>query len=353
MVKHARGQEKSLMKTAVFVFGRFNPPTIGHGKLLNALTATAQRVGGDALVYTSSTQDAKKNPLTKTQIFKYMKKAFPKEKKSFQTRSTARTAIEVAVELHEKYDKLMMVVGSDRVADFTSLLNTYNGIKSKHGFYEFKEIEIVSAGERDPDAVGASGMSASKMRAAAVQGDFDTFKDGIPSAMSDKDAKNMFNDVRAGLGLDVVREGMKRRRGLQEPVLVEKKEQIDAKELTWQGYETLNLSTCDEAYELYDELVNSISESSFTRPELAYLKESLILVDKCLTIAQAPELIKEQDVRDYMQYSGKAIRLLKSVGKRVGIPFNYSFLNDLQVQVAEDIKPIKTFTQFSGEMYGI
>ena len=104
---------------------------------------------------------------------------------------------------------------------------------------------------------------------------------------------------------------------------------------------------------MYDEIVNSISESSFTRPELAYLKESLILVDKCLTIAQAPELIKEQDVRDYMQYSGKAIRLLKSVGKRTGIPFNYSFLNDLQVQVAEDIKPIKTFTQFSGEMYGI
>ena len=78
------------------------------------------------------------------------------------------------------------------------------------------------------------------------------------------------------------------------------------------------------------------------------------MVDKCLTIAQAPEeLIKEQDVRDYMQYSGKAIRLLKSVGKRTGIPFNYSFLNDLQVKVVEDIQPKKSFTQFSGEMYGI
>ena len=101
-------------------------------------------------------------------------------------------------------------------------------------------------------------------------------------------------------------------------------------------------------------VINSISGSSFTRPELAYLKESLILVDKCLTIAQVPEkMINEQDVRDFMQCSGKAIRLLKSVGKRTGIPFNYSFLNDLQVQIAEDIKPIKTFTQFSGEMYGI
>ena len=342
------------MKTAVFVFGRFNPPTIGHEKLLNALTATAQRESGKALVYTSSTQDAKKNPLSKNQIFQYLAKAFPKQRKTFQSRSTAKNPLEVAVELSGKYDKLVMVVGSDRVSDFSSLLNTYNGIKGKHGSYEFKEIDIVSAGERDPDASGAAGMSASKMREAAVQGDFNLFKTGIPLAMNNKDAKNMMNDVRVGLKLDVIREGMKRRRGLQEPIMVKNKEQIDAKELTWRGYETLNLSTCDEAYELYDEIVNSIGQATFTKPELAYLKESLILVDKCLAITQTPEeMIKEQDVRDYMQYSGKAIRLLKGVGKRTGIPFNYSFLNDLQVQVAEDIKPIKTFTQFSGEMYGI
>jgi len=255
------------MGTAVFVFGRFNPPTIGHGKLLNALTSTAQREGGKALVFTSSTQDAKKNPLTKTQIFKYMKKAFPKEKKHFQTRSTAKTALDVAVELHGKYDKLVMVVGSDRVSDFSSLLNTYNGVDSRHGFYEYKEIDIVSAGERDPDAEGATGMSASKMRKAAVQGDFNLFKEGLPITMKDKDAKNMFNDVRVGLRLDVVREGMKRRRGLQEPIVVEKKREIDAKELTWQGYETLNLSTCVEAYEMYDEIINSMHESMFTRSD--------------------------------------------------------------------------------------
>ena len=342
------------MSTAVFVFGRFNPPTIGHEKLLNALTATAQREGGKALVYTSSTQDAKKNPLSKDQIFKYLTKAFPRAKRTFQTKSTARTALEVAVELSGKYDKLVMVVGSDRVSDFSSLLNTYNGIKSKHGSYEYKEIDIVSAGERDPDASGATGMSASKMREAAVQGDFDLFKEGVPSGMSDKDAKNMMNDVRVGLKLDVIRERMKRRRGLQEPILVEKKEQIDTKELTWQGYDTINLSTCDEAFELFDEIVNSIGEGTFTTPEKGYLKEALILSDKCLTIAQTPKHeITEEDVRDYMKHSGKATRLLRSIAKRTGIPFNYSFLNDLQVQVAEDIKPIKTFTQFSGEIYGI
>ena len=342
------------MSTAVFVFGRFNPPTIGHGKLLNALTATAQREGGKALVFTSSTQDAKKNPLTKNQIFKYMKKAFPKEKKHFQTRSMAKTALEVAVELHGKYDKLVMVVGSDRVADFSSLLNTYNGMKSKHGFYEYKEIDIVSAGERDPDAEGATGMSASKMRAAAVQSDFDSFKSGLPDIMKDKDAKKMFNDVRAGLRLDVVREGMKRRRGLQEPIVIEKKRQINTKEFTWQGYETLNLSTCVDAYEMYDEIINSMHESMFTRSDMAYLKESLILIDKCLTIATTPKsLVEEEDVHSYIEFSNKAIKLLENVGKRIGIDFEYSFLNELQVEVAENVQPKKSFTQFSGEMYGI
>ena len=343
------------MSTAVFVFGRFNPPTIGHEKLINAVIAVNQREGGTALIYGSHTQDSRTNPLSHKQKFKWLIKMFPRMKKSLQSKATEKNVMEIAAELNGKYDKLVMVAGSDRVDEFTSLLNSYNGIKSKHGFYEFKEIEVKSAGERDPDAEGASGMSASKMRKAATQGDFKAFLLGASDELTVKDKKNMMNDVRKGLKLDVIREAMRRRRGLQEPLEVTNCDlKIDAKELTWQGYETLNLSTCDEAYEMYDEIVNSIGQSTFTKPELAYLKESLILVDKCLTIAQVPEeTIKEQDVRDYMQCSGKAIRLLKSVGKRTGIPFNYSFLNDLQVQVAEDIKPIKTFTQFSGEMYGI
>jgi hypothetical protein len=279
---------------------------------------------------------------------------FPRHKKHFKSKSKAKTVLEIAVELNGKYDKLVMVVGSDRVDDFTSLLNSYNGIKSKHGFYEFKEIEVISAGERDPDADGASGMSASKMRKAATQGDFEAFQMGASSELTVKDKRNMMNDVRKGLKLDVIREGMKRRRGLQKPLEVTNCDLKNPEELSWQGYDTISLSTCSEAFELYDEIVNSISQGSFTTPELAYLKESLILVDKCLTIAQVPEeTIKEQDVRDYIQCSGKAIRLLRSIGKRTGIPFNYSFLNDLQVSVVENIQPIKTFTQFSGEMYGI
>jgi hypothetical protein len=344
------------MKTAVFVFGRFNPPTIGHEKLINAVIAVNQREGGTALIYGSHSEDSRKNPLSHTQKFKYLAKMFPALRKSLQSKAKEKNVMEIAAKLSGTFDRLVMIAGSDRVNEFTSLLNSYNGIKSKHGIYEFKEIEVVSAGERDPDAEGAAGMSASKMRKAATQGDFDAFHLGASDELTVKDKKNMMNDVRKGLKLDVVREGMNRRRGLQKPVEIKNgvgKSRIST-ELSWQGYDTVSLSACDEAFELYDEIVNSIGQSTFTKPELAYLKESLILVDKCLAITQAPEeTIKEQDVRDYMQYSGKAIRLLKGVGKRTGIPFNYSFLNDLQVQVAEDIKPIKTFTQFSGEMYGI
>jgi hypothetical protein len=342
------------MKTAVFVFGRFNPPTIGHEKLINAVIAVNQREGGTALIYGSHSEDSRKNPLSHTQKFKYLAKMFPALRKSLQSKAKEKNVMEIAAKLSGTFDRLVMIAGSDRVNEFTSLLNSYNGIKSKHGIYEFKEIEVVSAGERDPDAEGAAGMSASKMRKAATQGDFDAFHLGASDELTVKDKKNMMDDVRKGLKLDAIREGMKRRRGVQTPIMVEKKEQIDAKELTWQGYETLNLSTCDEAYEMYDEIVNSIGHSTFTKPELAYLKESLILVDKCLAITQvSEETIKEQDVRDYIQCPSKAIKLLETVGKRTGIPFNYSFLNDLQVKVVENIQPKKSFTQFSGEMYGI
>jgi hypothetical protein len=275
-------------------------------------------------------------------------------KKSLQSKAKEKDVMEIAAELNGKHNKLIMIAGSDRVLEFRSLLNSYNGVDSKHGFYKFEEIEVISAGERDPDADGASGMSASKMRKAATQGDFDAFQMGASDELTVKDKRNMMNDVRKGLKLDAIREAMKRRRGLQEPVEVTIATAWDTNELTWQGYDTVNLSTCDEAFELYDEIVNSIGQATFTKPELAYLKESLILVDKCLTITQVPkEILEEKDVQEYMQCSGKAIKLLETVGKRTGIPFNYSFLNDLQVSVVENIQPIKTFTQFSGEMYGI
>jgi len=342
------------MSTAVFAFGRFNPPTIGHEKLINAVIATNQREGGTAYIYGSHSQDSRKNPLSHSEKMGYLQKMFPRIKKSIQTKAKERNVLQIAHTLNEKYDKLILVVGSDRVDDFTSLLNSYNGIKSKHGFYEYKEIKVYSAGERDPDADGASGMSASKMRSAATKGDFESFISGASSELTIKEKRNIINDVRKGLKLDSLREAMKRRRGYEKPVIVEHKDNIETKELSWQGYDTVNLSTCVEAFELFDEIVNSVGDGTFTAPEKGYLKEALMLTDKCLCISQVPEEeITEEDEVNYIKSSEKAIKLLETVKKRTGIPFEYSFLNDLQVKVAPNAQPRKTFTQFSGEMYGL
>jgi len=188
--------------TAVFTFGRFNPPTIGHEKLVNAVAAQQKKNAGSKMyVYPSHSNDPKKNPLNHSKKTAYMRKMFKKYSRNIIT-AKARTAIEVAVELHNKGHKaIVMVVGSDRVAEFERLLNEYNGVEGRHGYYGFDNIEVVSAGERDPDAEGVEGMSASKMRDAAEKGDFDSFKTGIPATLSDADKKKMYFDVRKGMGM--------------------------------------------------------------------------------------------------------------------------------------------------------
>ena len=184
-------------KTAVFTFGRFNPPTIGHQKLLQKVQKVARQKGGKAHIFGSYSQDKKKNPLQHLQKMKYLKDMFPKEMAGHKPTSGLKTAIDVAVHLDD-YDHLVMVVGSDRVNEFQSLLSNYNGVDARHGKYEYKSIEVISAGERDPDADGVSGMSASKMRAAAGSGDLDSFKLGCPKGY---DCTKLFNDVRKGMGI--------------------------------------------------------------------------------------------------------------------------------------------------------
>ena len=186
--------------TAVFTFGRFNPPTTGHEKLIDALAKQQSKNAGSMMyVYPSHSQNAKKDPLPHTLKIAYMRKMFPKYKSNIIV-SKSRTALEAAVELHKKgHRSIVMVVGSDRVTEFNTLLNKYNGVDSKHGFYGFDNIKVVSAGERDPDSEGVSGMSASKMRAAAADGDFDLFKTGVPSTF--KDSLKLYNDVRKNLGI--------------------------------------------------------------------------------------------------------------------------------------------------------
>ena len=193
-IREARGD------TCVFTFGRFNPPTTGHEKLLDAVATQAKKnPGAPYYVFASHSENAKKDPLPYAKKVAYMKKMFPKHSRNIVV-DKARNVFEIAVSLHNKGHKsIVMVVGSDRVAEFDSLLNKYNGVEARHGYYGFDNIEVVSAGERDPDAEGVTGMSASKMRAAASTNDFDQFKLGLPKGFNQ--GMSLFKDVRKFMGI--------------------------------------------------------------------------------------------------------------------------------------------------------
>jgi len=188
-------------KLVYFTFGRMNPPTIGHEKLLNKLAANA-RSSFPYRVYLSQSQDPKKNPLSYKQKVKYARKMFPKHARQIMLDSKVKTVFDAMVKLYnEGFKRVVMIVGSDRVNEFDVLLNKYNGKKGRHGFYNFERIQTISAGERDPDADDVSGMSASKMRKAAADDDFSMFAQGLPKSISNPDAKSIYNDVRKGMGL--------------------------------------------------------------------------------------------------------------------------------------------------------
>ena len=161
------------MKTCYFTFGRFNPPTIGHEKLLR--TVEKEAGSNDYLIYPSQTLDKKSNPLPYEYKVDILQKMFPWS--NIETAACCNTIIKVAQDMMMKeYTDIVMVVGSDRVADFDKLLQKQNSID-----YAFKTIKVISAGDRDPDGEGVEGMSASKQRKAAAEGDLKTFMKGVPS----------------------------------------------------------------------------------------------------------------------------------------------------------------------------
>jgi len=192
-------------KTVFFTFGRMNPPTIGHEKLLDKLARSSGK--NPYRVFLSQSQDNKKNPLTYKDKVKAARKMFPKHARSIMLDTSVKTVFDALVKLYnEGYKNVSMVVGSDRIREFDVLIKKYNGKKANHGIYNFEKITIISAGERDPDAEGATGMSASKMRAAASDGDFSQFAQGLPKSVSNVDAKSIYNAVRKGMGLKEQRE---------------------------------------------------------------------------------------------------------------------------------------------------
>ena len=183
-------------KGATFTFGRFNPPTVGHMKLAAKMKSISS--GHDVLIYTTHTTDKKKNPLTNKQIRKFMNPMLPRGINV--TSSPSRTVFNVVVDLYDKgYRYIQMVVGSDRIKEFETLLNKYNGKKSKHGYYNFKSIKVISAGERDPDADDVSSMSASKMRHLAYSDQEDEFIKALPRGY--KLGKQLYTAVRKGMGI--------------------------------------------------------------------------------------------------------------------------------------------------------
>jgi hypothetical protein len=196
-------EETGIKKPVVFAFGRMNPPTTGHGILVDKVKDLAKEHNASHEIVLSHSQDKEKNPLTPEQKVKHAKRFFP------DTNITAAdkehpTLIHHAARLAAAgHDHLIMVAGSDRVDEYKNLLNRYNGKADKKGNipFNFKKISVVSAGERDPDAEGATGMSASKMRHHASNNDFESFRKGVPSHVSDEHAKGLFNDVRKGMGL--------------------------------------------------------------------------------------------------------------------------------------------------------
>lgn len=203
MKKYSQLVESLPSKTVVFAFGRFNPPTAGHEVLVRFVKRLAQRKRADHIVYASRTQDKKKNPLNIERKLHYLKLMFPST--NFKgADADIRTFMEAAKQLNKKYKNLVMVAGSDRVESYRETLMKYNGVD-----YNYDSIEVISAGERDPDADDASGLSGTKLRDLAVKGNLSKFKTALPSSFREIDAKRLMNDVREGLGHEPIKEQLK------------------------------------------------------------------------------------------------------------------------------------------------
>ena len=187
----------------VFAFGRMNPPTIGHGALVDTVKGLADQHDANHEIVLSHSQDAKKNPLTPEQKLSHARMFFPGTNISLASKDQP-TLLHHLSRLHQAgHDHAIVVAGGDRVPEYQKLLNHYNGKPDKSGkvLFNFKKIDVVSAGDRDPDAEGVEGMSASKMREHAASGNFDSFKQGIPKGVPEEHAMQMFNNVRAGMGV--------------------------------------------------------------------------------------------------------------------------------------------------------
>lgn len=192
-------REKRNSDHKVIAFGRANPVTPGHVKLFDKVRDEAKKRGADHEVILSHSQDAKKNPLSPAQKLEHARKASPETNISVAD-SSHPTLLHHAARAHAQgYSHLTVVAGEDRVKEFHGLLHKYNGAEGKHGHYNFKSINVVSAGHRDPDAEGVEGVSATKQRDHAAAGRKKEFMAGVPKGV---DGEKMYNHVRKGMGVE-------------------------------------------------------------------------------------------------------------------------------------------------------
>jgi phosphopantetheine adenylyltransferase len=189
-------------KHAAISYGRMNPPTTGHLKVVKKVQEVAKKHGGEHHVIVSHSNDKEKNPLTGEQKVKHMKRYAPDANIRASSKENP-TLFSHAAELHKKgVTHLHVVAGSDRVPEYKKKFKELNGKANKDGKvpFHFKKITVHSAGSRDPDAEGDSGMSGTKMREHAKNKDFKSFRKGVPSHVSDEHAHELMHDVRKGSG---------------------------------------------------------------------------------------------------------------------------------------------------------
>ena len=184
---------KSTEEPLTVAFGRFNPPTVGHGKLLGAAKKAA--AGGDLKIYPSRTQDNNKNPIDPDMKVSYMRKMFPDFEENIVNDPEMRSIFNVLTTASEEgYKSINIVVGADRLGEFENLAMKYNG-----DLYDFEEIRTISAGPREDDAEGIEGVSSSKQRKAVMDDDYRAFKKGLPKSVDDADGQALFDAVRVGM----------------------------------------------------------------------------------------------------------------------------------------------------------
>ena len=196
----AKGEEEKKKRGSdalTIVFGRFNPPTTGHKKLFDM----AKNISGDddMRIYPSRSHDPKKNPLDPGTKIKFMKQMFADYEDQIVNEKDMKTIFDVLTTANEEgYKEIKIVVGSDRLSEFKNLATKYNG-----ELYNFDMIDVLPAGERDSDAEGVEGMSASKLRKAAKEDDFKAFQRGIPSSLEKGEVTNLYNALKKAMGLEV------------------------------------------------------------------------------------------------------------------------------------------------------